>query len=744
MTRQQSHRYSSDRPITKLPDDQLGRTSFAQRLSEDILAWDGKDSLVLGLYGDWGSGKTSLKNLVLSSMRKRRRKAQVLEFNPWQLSGTGGISASFFNELRILLGSKNAEPSDAAVKAGERLKKYSKRLSFGGTIGRVIGPVLAAFGRPEEAAAAVIVAESLKQAAEVAQTGSDVSEINEEPEMSLVELKHALGDSLKALRRPVLVVIDDIDRLSSAEVREVFQLVKANADFPNLVYLLLFERSIVSKALDGISNDRGSEFLEKIVQVGYHVPHASREAVQKVLFRGFDQHLALPGVARRWDKERWSQLYLDGLAPYFRNLRHVYRFLSSFDFHVRQFRTGEHFEVNPIDLIGLETLRVFEPAVFERLASTKRILTRDAGVTLFNKIDQAVIDSTIKDLVACASEARTEQVRQILQDLFPPISNAYEDGTSAHSNQWLRDARVCHPDLFDRYLALSVKESELAQSELDRLIDSSGDVENFTNILRQLQKRSLLKAAFDHLEAHKEHLPLKNMPSIIQALSDISDDFPASEPDMFEPEMRMTAARLIYFGLRKEKNEQTRASILIEAFRLSSGTLLPVFETSLQERRNEAGREGHEYLVSESDWTTLRELCLTKIKKIADDGQLVGHSHAAMLLWRWSDWGLNGARSWIAEQISNIEGTLWLLSVLIGETHSHGSEHKIRYYMKLSNIERFAEVDSIRDRLTDANFSGANERERIAVKEFDRALKRREAGKPDTDGWDRCLDRDDE
>ena len=59
--KQRPHRYFSDRPITELPEDQLGRAPFALRLAEDITAWGGKDSLVIGLYGDWGSGRHRLR-----------------------------------------------------------------------------------------------------------------------------------------------------------------------------------------------------------------------------------------------------------------------------------------------------------------------------------------------------------------------------------------------------------------------------------------------------------------------------------------------------------------------------------------------------------------------------------------------------------------------------------------------------------------------------------------------------------
>jgi predicted KAP-like P-loop ATPase len=371
------HRYSSDKPITRLPEDQFGRSGFAKRLANDIGAWKGGESLVVALYGDWGSGKTSLKNLALASLAKRRKKIPTVEFNPWQLSGTGGIASAFFEELRIALHPTAGDTSEATADRARRLNAYAKRLSLGSWVANAVGGLFAASGHLDAEVSAAAIGASLGQAADVSKAGCEAAEANAASEdLPLNILKNSLADSLRQLQRPLLIVIDDIDRLTTREILDVFQLVKANADFPNVIYLLLFERSIVCKALDQVSDNRGSEFLEKIVQVGYHVPHASGGAVQKVLFRGLDEDLALPGVNRRWSTERWTDLYLEGLSPFFRNLRHVYRFLSSFDFHVRQFQSGNRFEVNPVDLVGLETLRVFEPTVFERLALAKRILRK--------------------------------------------------------------------------------------------------------------------------------------------------------------------------------------------------------------------------------------------------------------------------------------------------------------------------------------------------------------------------------
>src|SRR5438034_6470457 len=96
-TKRSKQSYSADRPIRSKKDDILGRAKFAERLADDIHSWEGDDSLVIALYGAWGSGKTSVKNMLLEANRKKgRTPLPVVDFNPWQLSGTGNIPATFF------------------------------------------------------------------------------------------------------------------------------------------------------------------------------------------------------------------------------------------------------------------------------------------------------------------------------------------------------------------------------------------------------------------------------------------------------------------------------------------------------------------------------------------------------------------------------------------------------------------------------------------------------------------------
>ena len=62
--------YSTDRPIDTEEQDLLGRSFFSKQIGKAIYEYNEKDGLVIGLFGKWGTGKTSIINMAINEINK--------------------------------------------------------------------------------------------------------------------------------------------------------------------------------------------------------------------------------------------------------------------------------------------------------------------------------------------------------------------------------------------------------------------------------------------------------------------------------------------------------------------------------------------------------------------------------------------------------------------------------------------------------------------------------------------------
>src|SRR5205823_6161323 len=88
----------------------------------------------------------------------------------------------------------------------------------------------------------------------------------------IVKLRDDLAGHLAAQKKKLVIVVDDIDRLTADETRELFRLVKSVANFPNTIFILSFDREATARALDKFQDGKGNEYLEKIIQVPFEIP----------------------------------------------------------------------------------------------------------------------------------------------------------------------------------------------------------------------------------------------------------------------------------------------------------------------------------------------------------------------------------------------------------------------------------------------------------------------------------------
>ena len=289
--------------------DELERREFAKSLARyianvntgSVYARERK-STTIGVYGEWGSGKTYLKNLVLREVQKLDKEIPHVEYNPWQWSAQEKLTESFFDTLEDKfreLGATDQPDAEKYSKISTKLRKLFLATSVFGPSPRVIAAlqtllfgVIAYFLGTADwnewswiAKVAAVMGTAVGLVfwffGRVAERIASWMEINSSlAERSLERTKEDLTDLFADLDHPFLVVIDDMDRLTAEQIRMMMQLIKANADFPNVVYLVLFEQDIVTGSLsDEESNIEGDKFLEKIVHLSFDLPESGQQTL---------------------------------------------------------------------------------------------------------------------------------------------------------------------------------------------------------------------------------------------------------------------------------------------------------------------------------------------------------------------------------------------------------------------------------------------------------------------------------
>lgn len=85
------HNAINDKPITNVKDDKLGFAPFVYGLKEFIDSLDTQTPLTIGLNGTWGSGKTSLMNMLQTELKQRTPHGRLTARFRWLFNWTFGI-----------------------------------------------------------------------------------------------------------------------------------------------------------------------------------------------------------------------------------------------------------------------------------------------------------------------------------------------------------------------------------------------------------------------------------------------------------------------------------------------------------------------------------------------------------------------------------------------------------------------------------------------------------------------------
>ena len=479
----------TDTPIKAREQDLIGRAPFAESLADILESAAGPESLVVGLYGSWGSGKTSVINLVENALSRKdddgKAGISVVRFEPWNYLTAEQLLAQFLEEVR------NALDKDAHGRRKLCGKLRGKRPE-----------VLNAFAAYSEAllmtagAAASLAGVPLAGVAVPAFGNRLTSRLRKSADRSasVSAKKQRLEEELLKFDGRVVVIIDDIDRLSNDQVRMVFQLVASLAKLPKINYLLSFDEEVVTRALSEVQKCDGAEYLEKVVQVPVRLPSISSGDLGRMLLK--DINAIVDAFAYReedLDDKRWNGVCLTFLNNRFSTIREVRRFANALKAKLSILPRFCCFE----DVVALAVLELKAPKLVDWVRAHKDFLCGTIGSSLYTnsrdpKDNLANLEERFSGIVP-SSEAKWA-VEAVCR-LFPRVAN--KTGMR-HCVSYSRESlnAIWRADSFDLYFHSNMPDGIDVHEVQDALNVSDGGV-----LLENLRRHAEAGSMIDFVSA---------------------------------------------------------------------------------------------------------------------------------------------------------------------------------------------------------------------------------------------------
>ncbi|WP_419684795.1 KAP family P-loop NTPase fold protein [Burkholderia theae] len=643
--------------------DAFGYAPFAKVIARAVRTTPSPSGLVIAIDGPWGAGKTTLLNFVKHYLVEDDAAAGTdekliqIDFNPWWFADGEQLARQFLQQFAAQL----------PVGMDARLNVLKSSIAaYADAIGEAASWGVALKTGAKLPIVREVVAGMLRK---IAPREKDVA-----------ALKQSISKSLHASGKRFAVIVDDIDRLRPHEINEVFRVIKAIADFPNVVYLLAYDGSVISQSLESSMGIRdGRAYMEKIVQAQFSLPTVARSKLMRKLTSDLDALLAQIGVGE-FDNDRWLNVFHEGLDRLVRRPRDIVRIINALSVTVRPLLG----EVNVVDFIALEFLRVFAPAVHSAIKNNEQLFVgtsgRDAG-----RDARAVEREFHDEWLNAIPREQQDAVRNVVQRLFPRLQSIWSNVQfeATELRRWSADARVAVPDHYPKYFEFNVPENTLSRAEIRAFIATGVDVDALEGRWRtaMVERRDDgVTKADDLIEAllERENLDVTFARNCLEAVFRVGDAFLADLANRPQGFFGVPPYIRLYWltnHLATCLPEVSRESDFMEVLRRSSSvTWLCHLATSIDamNRPEAEHRESVFQGFAAPNVEEIVQIALGRVRDAAYNRSLLSEPDLLFFLHRWNEWGdADEVRTWVREVAADDTECLLLLKSAIRVSTVH-------------------------------------------------------------------------
>jgi predicted KAP-like P-loop ATPase len=276
--------------------DYLQNASIAKTVKE-LISQCGEKPLTIGIHGDWGAGKSSILEMILTDVKENDKDICCIKFNGWQFQGFEDAKISFIETIvKELVDSQTlvSGVKDVAKKLMQRIDWLKVAKKTGGlaftvatgipdidTINGLLSSAKEWISNPKE----LVTPENAKKTKEWLSTIPDYLNQGVESKKVADEMKGFRQDFNLLMQetkiKKLVVLIDDLDRCLPNVAIELLEAIRLFLFLPNTIFIVAADEAMIEYAVKNhfpnLPNDKsGTEYaknyLEKLIQIPVRIP----------------------------------------------------------------------------------------------------------------------------------------------------------------------------------------------------------------------------------------------------------------------------------------------------------------------------------------------------------------------------------------------------------------------------------------------------------------------------------------
>lgn len=500
--------------------DLLNRSGIINQLYMSITSCKSNSAFVIGLEGEWGSGKTTIIRNVKRKLEKNDGGIIIIDnIDPWMYGTQDALLVAMYDSILQATGIRYRISHEKKI-----IRSLSNVIVDNYNAGNIAWDLF--FPRHDDYE-------------------------------DFLETKNKLSQYIKRTNKTIVFFIDNMDRAEGDNIIFLLRLIGTIFDLPSIIYVLSYDSIRLNEILENAIKIN-PKYVEKIINQEVKVPMLQEEQLRQVYGTCIRNILECYGVKEHEISN--LQSVMEFIITHVKDLRMFKRMINSA--FVSTF--CQDYYLYKKDLLGLEIIRFLEPELYSIINENRTyFVSHDRSIDkdlYFGSFDKKKFNSESKIFFENLFDKYVEY-KNLLSEMFPYVKRfiegndlqpeyPYQDSDYKEISQ---NRRICSRKYFDLYFSYGSNDYLIIGKEISEMVDdiikATNDIQLYDYMCNKIANVTdgLQREWFERLECYLDFISRKKKTILAKAIFDCLNIIDSSQN---------------FMGL----NAQLRATLIVEQF----------------------------------------------------------------------------------------------------------------------------------------------------------------------------------